>query len=67
MMNLKTKSYKTEYAVSEAPKLKTFGLRLIANDRDLEKQVQRAFDLAKSAGKELDLVFSQGPSGQVTL
>ena len=66
-MNLETKSYKVEYAVSEAPKIKTFGLRLAANDRDLEKQVQRAFDLAKSAGKELDLVFSHGSSGKVIL
>ncbi len=61
-MNTKTKSDRVEYAWRQAPKIKTLGLRLAVSRPNLEKDVRRAFDLAKSAGQELNLTFSNGLS-----
>ena len=61
-MNSKTKSNRAEYAVRQTPKIKTLGLRLTVSRPNLEMEVRRAFDLAKSAGQELNLTFSNGLS-----
>ena len=59
-MNARIKSYKPEYAIKDVPKAKTFGLWLPVTDRNLEKKIKHAFDLAKSAGQELTLTFRAG-------
>jgi hypothetical protein len=56
-MNERLKSYKPGYAVEDAPPIKTFELSLSATSRDLVQEVMRAFNLAKSAGQELNLTF----------
>lgn len=55
-------SYELRYAVKDAPKTKTVGLWIDANDRDLEAKIKRAFNLAKSGGRELDLTVSPAVS-----
>jgi len=59
-MNVKTKSDKMENPHAPVPRVKTLDLWLTVTDRDLEKKVKRAFALAKSGGRELDLTFSPG-------
>jgi len=56
-MNLKTKSQEAEDADEGALKIKKLAWRLPINDSNLEKEIKRAFDLAKSSGQELDLTF----------
>jgi len=54
------KSYKAIYAIDEdLPKIKTLDLRLTNTDGDLGSEIKKAFELAKIAGQELNLVFSQ--------
>jgi len=38
--------------------IKTLSLSVAVSEPDLQKAVRVAFDLAKSAGRELDLVFN---------
>ena len=38
--------------------VKTLSLQVAISEPDLQKTVQVAFDLAKSAGRELDLTFN---------
>ena len=59
-MNSRTKSYEDKAAVQGGLKIKKLALRLTINNRNLEKEIKRAFDLAKSSGQELDLTFSHG-------
>ena len=40
---------------------KTLDLRLPASTSDLASDIMRAFNLAKSAGKELNATFTSGP------
>ena len=62
-MNEEIKFYKPEFAIkNNAPKVKKLGLRLTVTDNDLKDEVKRAFDLAKIAGQELDLVFTHATS-----
>ncbi len=56
-MNSRTRSTEAEEADKGALKIKKLALRLTINQRDLEQEIMRAFDLAKSAGQELDLTF----------
>ena len=41
---------------------KTLDMCVAVTDRDLEEKIKRAFDLAKSAGRELDLTFNSRAS-----
>ena len=52
----------TEMIEAERPIIKTLDLRLGVGDPNLGKSVKRSFDLAKSAGRELDVLFSYKPS-----
>jgi hypothetical protein len=61
-MNSKPRLHKAEFVPNGATKLKTLDLRLVVTDRDLRKEVKRAFDLAKSGGRELNATFSYGAS-----
>ena len=54
------RTHEPEYALQEGPPLKRLELRLSVQEGDLEMAIKRAFDLAKSAGHELDLTFSYG-------
>lgn len=56
------KSYKAEFVINDAPKVKKLDLRLAVTDHDLGNEVKKAFELAKIAGQELDLVFSHATS-----
>jgi hypothetical protein len=56
-MNSYTISHKAEDPDEGALKIKKLVLRLAVTNRNLEKEVKRAFDLAKSSGQELDLTF----------
>ena len=59
-MNAKHAGFKPENAVNQAPKIKAFGIRFVVTAPDWEKRVKYAFDLAKSAGQELNVTFSLG-------
>jgi hypothetical protein len=62
-MNGDIKSYKAEFVINDdAPKVKKIDLRIAITDRDLGDEVRKAFELAKIAGQELDLVFSHATS-----
>jgi len=56
-MNSRTKAHEAEDADQGGLKIKKLALRLTINNRNLEKEIKRAFDLAKSSGQELDLTF----------
>ena len=58
-MNSEMKSFRSRRAAKEMPKIKTLDLRLAITEGDLGSEVKRAFDLAKSAGQELNLFFSR--------
>jgi hypothetical protein len=57
-MKTKDHAYELKYAVKDAPRIKTVGLWVGAEDRNLEVKIKRAFNLAKSGGRELDLIIS---------
>ena len=63
-MNGDIKSYKAEFVINDnAPKVKKLDLRLAITDRDLGDEVRKAFELARIAGQELDLlIFSHATS-----
>jgi hypothetical protein len=63
-MNEEIKSYKPVFVINSdnKPKVKKFDLRLAVTNKDLRDKVQKAFDLARIAGQELDIVFSQATS-----
>ena len=57
---MKTKTKTRCYAIAEAnvPMSKPFNLRLnVADQRNLEQTVKTAFDLARSEGQRLHVVF----------
>jgi hypothetical protein len=56
-MNSRTKAHEAEDNDQGGLKIKKLALRLTINNRNLEKEIKRAFDLAKSSGQELDLTF----------
>ena len=56
-MNTKINSKRPEYVIRQTPRIKTLNLHLSVTEADLAERVRRAFDLAKSAGQELDLTF----------
>ncbi len=64
---MKTKKQLNEAndAFKKGAPVKTLNLQVAVSEPDLPKVVREAFDLAKSAGRELDLVFNF-PSNRVT-
>ena len=58
------KSYKPVFVINndDTPKVKKFDLRLAVTNKDLRHEVKKAFDLARIAGQELDIIFSQAIS-----
>ncbi len=62
-MNGTTKSYKPVFVINDdAPKVKKCDLRFTVTDNDLGSEVRKAFDLARVAGQELDIIFSHATS-----
>jgi hypothetical protein len=59
-MKTKTKTYKAEYDLKDAPKIRTLDMRLAITNLDLGVEVRKAFELAKGSGQELNLSFSGG-------
>jgi len=67
-MNARKNSYEpTASAVKTAPRIKTVRLQIGVADLHLKATIKAAFDLAKSAGRELDLTFGPGQSSQTAL
>ena len=59
-MNTEIKSPKSDAPPPSAAKIKTLNLELAVSERDLQNEIKNIFDLAKSAGQELNLTFSYG-------
>ena len=57
---MKTKKQLNEAneAIEKSAPIKTLSLSVAVSEPDLQKAVRVAFDLAKSSGRELDLVFN---------
>ena len=53
-----------EPAFEGTRRTKAFGLELAISDHDLKAKIKAAFELAKGGGRELDLTFSAGDSGE---
>ena len=45
-------------AIKKSAPIKTLSLQVAVSEPDFQKAVREAFDLAKSAGRELDLAFN---------
>jgi hypothetical protein len=52
------KTCKTEPPMNHTKKVKTFDIQLPITGEDLGLEVRKAFDLAKSSGRELTVYFS---------
>jgi hypothetical protein len=63
-MNTKDKSYEPKYATKDRAAIKTVSLQVAVTRPDLQNVVRKAFDLAKSGGRELDLAFTFQPLTQ---
>jgi hypothetical protein len=63
-MNAKNKSYEPEYDTKNRVPTKTVSLQVAVTRPDLQNAVRKAFDLAKSGGRELDLAFTLRPLAQ---
>jgi len=57
-MNRKDRSYEPEYATRNRAAIKTISMQVAVMEPDLEKAIREAFNLAKSAGRELNLAFT---------
>jgi hypothetical protein len=57
-MNGKNKRNAPQFAIKDAPKIKTLDLRLAASNPDLGEEIARAFLLAKSSSHELNVFFN---------
>jgi hypothetical protein len=60
-MNTKSKSYETQYATKNGAAIKTVSLQVAVTEPDLQNAVRKAFELAKSGGRELNLSFRLQP------
>jgi hypothetical protein len=58
-MNGKNKRNLPQFAIKDAPKIKTLDLRLAISTPDLGEEIARAFLLAKSSSQELNVFFNQ--------
>ena len=69
-MNAKNKSYEPKYAYEpkcatrNGAAVKTISLQVAVTRPDLQNVVRKAFDLAKSGGRELNLAFTLQPHAQ---
>ena len=52
------KTKEANNAIKKRAPIKTLSLSVAVSEPDLQKAVRLAFDLAKSAGRELDIAFS---------
>jgi hypothetical protein len=57
-MNTKHSPGEARYGNNARQKIRTVGLRVAIEEPNLLRTVREAFDLAKSAGHELDLTFT---------
>jgi hypothetical protein len=57
-MNTKHSPGEARHGNNARPKIRTVDLRVAIEEPNLSKTVREAFDLAKSAGHELDLTFT---------
>ena len=58
LMNGKNKRHTPQFAIKDAPKIKTLDLRLAVSTPDLGEEIARAFLLAKSSSQELNVFFN---------
>ena len=58
-MKLENKSTSADQGANPGLKIKTVAVQIDADKANLAYEIKRLFDLAKSAGQELDLTFSQ--------
>jgi hypothetical protein len=58
LMNGKNKRNTPQFAIKDAPKIKTLDLRLAVSTPDLGEEIARAFLLAKSSSHELNVFFN---------
>ena len=67
-MNTKNKPYEPKFVTKDATKnraaVKTISLQVAVTRPDLKNTIRKAFDLAKSGGRELDLAFTLQPLTQ---
>jgi len=67
-MNTKNKPYEPKFVTKDAAKnraaIKTVSLEVAVTRPDLQNVVRKAFDLAKSGGRELNLAFTLQPHTQ---
>ena len=61
-MKAKSKVDEAEFVAKDVPKPKTLDLRVALSASDWGREIMRAFNLAKSAGRELNATFTAGPS-----
>lgn len=61
-MKENTMACELEEVPAREPKCKTLDVRLNIIQDDLETRVKKSFEMAKSAGLELDVTFSCWPS-----
>lgn len=59
-MKTKDKPQAVEEGVRPGLKIKKLAVQLSVGDTNLASEIKRAFDLAKSSGLELDLIFNHG-------
>jgi uncharacterized protein YjgD (DUF1641 family) len=57
-MRTKKQSNEPYDAIKKSAPIKTLSLQVAVSEPDLQKAVREAFDLAKSAGRELNLAFN---------
>jgi hypothetical protein len=60
-MNTKNKSYEPKFAAKNGAAIKTVSLHFAVTRPNLQNVVRKAFELAKSGGRELDLAFTLRP------
>ena len=60
-MKAKKYSYAPEYAAPKKAAIKTISLKVDMTEPNLNSTIQKAFNLAKSSGLELDLAFVPQP------
>jgi hypothetical protein len=58
-MNLENKSRRADQGINPGLKIKKLVLQMDVGKANLAREIKRVFDMAKSSGQELDLMFSQ--------
>jgi len=66
-MKMKKTSYESGYAVKNGLKIKTVSFEVTVTHPNLRTAVREAFELAKGAGRELNLDFTCQASAKGTL